>query len=486
MTGALKVHLTTGFDAKQSCTRSIRIPGPVLGMITFSIGPVPVVIVPRLSFDTTLHLTGQANYTTSIDQTVSLTAGLNYTSSHGLVPVARIAHQGHADGFHPTVEGQTVLSLAPELEFLFYDVGGPALEAPLDLTFSASLTPTRSWRLTSGLQATLALDIPVFGFNKAASDLFGKTWVLDQSANPASAEAATNSAALTSLTTGVWSVGSGILTPLPAPWDLTPLFLDDDTCLSSSFCVTFGGSLRSNSSVPGGAPGPQIVYTYANGSWGTPEELPPASDGLFGYNGLIACANPTYCVIVEQDNGAGYIAFVMRSGVWGGPIPIPAHSAPVALGCPSDNVCAINTANGHSYLLIGNNWSGPHGALTSIVASGVPAPPEGSSYPTIPAALPDKSAFPSIPNLQYVAYSCIQPTSCAAIATSAPFSGASAASGSISSVYVYSDGTWAKTHQFRNAVGAYSALSCVSGPLCLAVGGYGDSDSTPWFSVYHG
>jgi len=180
----------------------------------------------------------------------------------------------------------------------------------------------------------------------------------------------------------------------------------------------------------------------------------------------------------------------MHSSTWSGPISIPSHSAPVALGCLSTNECAINTANGNSYLLSTNNWSGPHTKVSSLVplANYSPPPSYSSFAPYIPPTLPNKGGFPTIPNLQGIMYSCIQPTACLAITTAYPFPfpNWAAAYGYISSVYVYSHGTWVKTHQFRSRNGSYDDVSCVVGPFCLAVGGYGDTDSTPWFSVYHG
>ena len=181
VSGTMAASLSATFGFTGSCTASVSIDGPELATISFWVGPVPVVIVPKLDFEAGLTVSGKAGYTVSVSQDVTLTFGLAYSSDTGLTPVHRVSHTSRSAGFEPTVDGDAELSVGPKLSFLVYGLAGPYLSAGPFLAFHVYLTSNPWWTLTGGAQAGAGIEFPLFHFDKSDDHILQVSWPIARS-----------------------------------------------------------------------------------------------------------------------------------------------------------------------------------------------------------------------------------------------------------------------------------------------------------------
>jgi len=275
---------------------------------------------------------------------------------------------------------------------------------------------------------------------------------------PSTGSPQTPSAALT----GTWS-HTPQLPALPPAWGLAPGALVADTCTNPSFCVVIGTSLNLNQPV---ANNPAIAYSYVDGSWTAPVELPVQSWELSSPV-LVSCASVSYCVVVASQLGSADTSYVDINGSWSGPIIIGTQSNIQGLTCAAVDQCTASTQAGTTYAFNGSAWVGP--APTTSPAPGV-------------TTIPDPSGLPA--DLQGVVVSCgAVGSSCVALAD-VPL-GSDMAAGVIDYAYQYSSGQWSRIHTFSASLEAgWDGISCPDTSFCLGVGGTGNVDAGPVVAFY--
>ncbi|NJC73762.1 PQQ-binding-like beta-propeller repeat protein [Planosporangium thailandense] len=165
-TGAIgeDAHLGVSIGGQATCALS---PMPLLAKpimfrpITFTVGIVPVVIVPQLQLYLDASGTVRAAVTTDAHQSLSATAGLVY-SSGSTRPVARLANT--FDYTPPTWSERASVQadVSPKFSFLLYGVTGPTLDTRVYIRFDADSAARPAWTLRAGFTAGAQLSLPVY------------------------------------------------------------------------------------------------------------------------------------------------------------------------------------------------------------------------------------------------------------------------------------------------------------------------------------
>lgn len=152
--------------------------------ITFFIGPVPVVITPRLTLKIKLDGSISVNADFQTTQTLTAVAGVQYTDDwHNLSSITN-----SFDGATATASlAMNATARAPlQAEFLFYGVVGPTIGVAAKLSIDAVVPRDPVWKLSGGVEGTIGVKVDVLGYTKEYSKtLFDLSREIAQSANTA-------------------------------------------------------------------------------------------------------------------------------------------------------------------------------------------------------------------------------------------------------------------------------------------------------------
>lgn len=157
-----KAELSAAVSGAASCTlgSTAMLPQPIrLGAYTFTIGPVPVVLVPKVQLYLSADASVQAAINTNAVATVGANAGVQY-DGRTFSPIGGL-HRSFS--FQPptlTASGNAQATLTPTLDVLVNGIGGPRVDLNAGLKLSADITKAPWWKLTApiDLGAQLRLD----------------------------------------------------------------------------------------------------------------------------------------------------------------------------------------------------------------------------------------------------------------------------------------------------------------------------------------
>jgi hypothetical protein len=131
--------------------------------IDVQVGPVPVVITPRLQ----VYLSGSASITAkaslSIEQTASATVGVSW--EHGQFSPIESFPEHFRQSFAPEGDATAEVALTPTVDTLIYGVAGPSFDIGAAAKFDADTTKTPWWTLQGCLQAGLGFVISPLGLD---------------------------------------------------------------------------------------------------------------------------------------------------------------------------------------------------------------------------------------------------------------------------------------------------------------------------------
>jgi alpha-tubulin suppressor-like RCC1 family protein len=131
--------------------------------IDVQVGPVPVVITPKLQ----VYLSGSASITAkvsfSIEQSASATVGVSY--EHGRFSPIESFPQHFKQSFTPEGDASAELALTPTVDTLIYGVAGPSFDLGAAAKFDADTTKTPWWSLQGCLEAGLGFVISPLDLN---------------------------------------------------------------------------------------------------------------------------------------------------------------------------------------------------------------------------------------------------------------------------------------------------------------------------------
>jgi hypothetical protein len=133
--------------------------------IVFFIGPVPVVIVPKVTVSVGVDGQASVQFSYSANEKARLEVGARWTDANGWEDISG------KDFFYsigePQVQGSVKVKGAVSMEgqLLLYDVAGPGLNTQLGLSFDAQVPRNPFWTLSAFISEdiTFVVDLPVIG-----------------------------------------------------------------------------------------------------------------------------------------------------------------------------------------------------------------------------------------------------------------------------------------------------------------------------------
>ncbi|ADB52911.1 Ig domain-containing protein [Conexibacter woesei] len=147
--------------------------------ITFTVGPVPVVITPKLNFRVFAEGSVQGAVETSVRQSLDARVGLEWDGDD-LIPIKSVTNRTSFTPPKPQFDASIEAGLGPRLMFDVYEVGGPYITGDALARFDVSSHKNPWWRLSAGFQAGAGIKFKVwkFTFNRHKPDLLSKLWTL--------------------------------------------------------------------------------------------------------------------------------------------------------------------------------------------------------------------------------------------------------------------------------------------------------------------
>jgi hypothetical protein len=141
-----------------------------LGAYTFTIGPVPVVLVPNVQFYVSASGSVEAALSTRLVSSLKANAGVQYENNRfsqfgGLTP---------SSSFTPptlTASGTAQAAIAPTLDVLINGIGGPRVDLTAGLKLAADIAGTPWWKLTAPLNMGAQLRLDIWRAHLASSRL---------------------------------------------------------------------------------------------------------------------------------------------------------------------------------------------------------------------------------------------------------------------------------------------------------------------------
>lgn len=193
-TARITASVTASASASASATGTASCTvGPVellevkLAPVTFTIGPVPVVLVPEIEVELSGVGEVQAGVATSVDASLTATAGARYENGD-LSPIAELRESFDHQRPDPTASARLGATLTSSLEIAAYGVGGPEFAFNAGLDFTADTDATPWWTLDAPISFTAAMDVDVLDveagpitvyehtFRLAEAEAGGPTW----------------------------------------------------------------------------------------------------------------------------------------------------------------------------------------------------------------------------------------------------------------------------------------------------------------------
>lgn len=152
--------------------------------ITFFIGPVPVVITPRLTLKVRLDGSVAANVDFQTTQTVTAVAGVEYIN--GWDNISSITNSFAASTATAALAMNATARAPLQAEFLFYGVVGPTIGVSAKLNFDVVVPRDPVWKLSGGVEGTIGIKVDVLGYTKEYSKtLFDLMAQIAQASNTA-------------------------------------------------------------------------------------------------------------------------------------------------------------------------------------------------------------------------------------------------------------------------------------------------------------
>jgi hypothetical protein len=175
--------LAAAAEANANCSLSPvpLLPHPLhLPTIAVFVGFVPVVVEPEVQFYLTASGSVTAALSTSVTQTFTASAGVDYQNG-GYHPFSTVKNSfTFVPPAPPTVTADAKAAVGPELDLLFYGVGGPELDAQASLDLSVDTTKTPWWTLSGGLNIGGGLTVPALDLKYSNDAIFKVSKVIAQ------------------------------------------------------------------------------------------------------------------------------------------------------------------------------------------------------------------------------------------------------------------------------------------------------------------
>lgn len=168
-----QLKLTAG--AGLSISNEVSLGSITLQPIVFAVGPLPVVLVPKISLSVSASGRVSANMTFSAAEHFTARVGIRYSS--GFEPYKEFSAGASSElgRLQASVDARASANLKQSL--LLYGVVGPQMTESAYLKFKGDINSTPTWCLTAGLSADVSLhiDLHVKTLDYGPANLFDST-----------------------------------------------------------------------------------------------------------------------------------------------------------------------------------------------------------------------------------------------------------------------------------------------------------------------
>ena len=156
--GNLSGTVRADAQAKAEChTKDINLDGPTLPTITFLVGPVPVVIVPKLTMAVDLNGSIEGAVSASATVTNGVSAGITY--NNGFSSNFHASGPSVSGGVQARANAQAHVAVTPRLTMFVYGAVGPYAEIGAFSDAKVDLFATPWWKITGGVRAAAGLTL---------------------------------------------------------------------------------------------------------------------------------------------------------------------------------------------------------------------------------------------------------------------------------------------------------------------------------------
>ncbi len=146
--------------------------------IKFSIGYIPVVIVPRLNLFVSGAAAVSGTFDTGVAGYLSATAGLRY-DKNGVSPIGAFDHKFTYTAPTTRIDAGVGVRVDPAITFLLYGVVGPRFDLNTGLQLDAKAFQSPWWTLSLPVELRASLSVPNFPqFDTDPRVVFSKSFVL--------------------------------------------------------------------------------------------------------------------------------------------------------------------------------------------------------------------------------------------------------------------------------------------------------------------
>ena len=154
--------------------------------ITFSIGPVPVVLLPEVDVELSGGGTVGASVASNIEASVTAKAGARFEDGQ-FTPISELSRNFGFQRPAPAGTAQLTGTVSPQLEVLFYGAVGPEFSVNAGLELNADPFAEPWWWLDGTLSVTGEMEVPVLGLESGLMTLYEDRWRLAE-ARPVTAD----------------------------------------------------------------------------------------------------------------------------------------------------------------------------------------------------------------------------------------------------------------------------------------------------------
>jgi hypothetical protein len=151
----------------------------VLRPIEFTVGPVPVVVVPIVSAALSAEGEVQAFVESEVHASITAKAGIEY-SHGGAHPVAGFEKDFGWTPPEPTGTAHLEAKVSPQLDLLVYGVAGPTATFNAGLAVDADTSADPEWTLTAPVSLTAKLAVPALGISTGTLTVYQHSFLLAQ------------------------------------------------------------------------------------------------------------------------------------------------------------------------------------------------------------------------------------------------------------------------------------------------------------------
>jgi hypothetical protein len=182
--------ISTKFDISgtlsATLSKEIEVVSLNFSPITFFVGPLPVVMVPKLALIVGASGTVTAGVEFGIEAGAEMTGGFSYNGdTKRFTPISSVKDSFTAPYPKPTASMELRVFVAPEASLMFYGVVGPFARVVPFIRFQVNFLPNLNWGLFAGVTFTAGIRAGFVTFGISASiDLYTFEFKLLDSTTP--------------------------------------------------------------------------------------------------------------------------------------------------------------------------------------------------------------------------------------------------------------------------------------------------------------